>query len=58
MFLLQCGPMPFARIVDEWIHDDQSLPEELDVELSRRDVKPAVKGITLDTDFSAVDPKL
>ena len=48
--------MAFARVASEWTHHDQTLPDELDAELSRRDVKPMVRGLSLDTDFAAVDP--
>ncbi|KAL0945993.1 hypothetical protein HGRIS_012271 [Hohenbuehelia grisea] len=51
-----CGKGPFARVVDLWVHDDQSVPPNVEAQLSRRhDSAPAVHGIRLDTNFSAID---
>ena len=50
--------MPFARIASEWNHEDQSVPDDVAKKLRRRDGQSnsTVRGITLDTNFSKVDP--
>lgn len=48
--------MPFARIVQEWMHDDQTVPAHVQSLLAKRDTPPVVRGLRLDTNFSAVDP--
>ncbi|PSR71280.1 hypothetical protein PHLCEN_2v12794 [Hermanssonia centrifuga] len=48
--------MPFARIASEWNHENQSLPDDVAQKLSRRDELATVRGISLDTQFSKVDP--
>ena len=49
--------MPFARVAEEWTHEDQSGPSAVAAKLARRDDGPAVvRGITIDTNFAAVDP--
>ncbi|KAL0945996.1 hypothetical protein HGRIS_012272 [Hohenbuehelia grisea] len=51
-----CGQGPFVRVVDLWVHDDQSVPPNVEAKLSRRhDSIPAVHGMRLDTNFSAID---
>ncbi|KAK7457178.1 hypothetical protein VKT23_010477 [Stygiomarasmius scandens] len=52
-----CGGSAFARICRNWVHEDQTLPANLARSLRRRDgTTPDVQGLTLDTDFGAVDP--
>ncbi|KAI0345976.1 hypothetical protein BDW22DRAFT_936994 [Trametopsis cervina] len=51
-----CGKMPFARIAAEWNHDDQSVPETVAQNISRRADPPTVRGITLDTQWHKIDP--
>ncbi|KAJ6546619.1 hypothetical protein B0H10DRAFT_1852028 [Mycena sp. CBHHK59/15] len=51
-----CGQSAFARVTRDWVHKNQTLPVELAKTLSRRDgVLPQVKGLSIDTDFSAAD---
>ncbi|KAJ7266371.1 hypothetical protein B0H12DRAFT_158847 [Mycena haematopus] len=51
-----CGANAFARVAASWIHEDQSLPDDVASQLSRRQDAPLVQGLTLDTDFAAADP--
>ncbi|KAG5726845.1 hypothetical protein E4T56_gene1090 [Termitomyces sp. T112] len=52
-----CGKNAFARVARAWIPDDQSIPESISGKIVRRnDSRPQVKALTLDTNFSAVDP--
>ncbi|TFK84342.1 hypothetical protein K466DRAFT_602089 [Polyporus arcularius HHB13444] len=54
-----CGSMPFAVVTREWVHEDQSIPASKRSLLVRRDgSQPTVKGISLATDFAAVDPNV
>lgn len=55
----QCGNMPFARVTNEWTHENQTLPDHVNATISRRTNGRArsVRGITLDTDFHKIDPK-
>ncbi|KAF7800086.1 hypothetical protein EIP86_011329 [Pleurotus ostreatoroseus] len=50
--------MPFAHIASEWIHENQSVPEDVAQKLSCRaqQNQPTVRGITLDTNFSKIGP--
>ena len=51
----QCGPKPFAIVTREWTHDNQSVPEHLEL-VRREDAPPAiVKGMTLTTSFKNVN---
>ncbi|KAK7457177.1 hypothetical protein VKT23_010476 [Stygiomarasmius scandens] len=52
-----CGGSAFARISRNWVHEDQSLPSSLARSIRRRDgTAPEVQGLSLDTNFTAVDP--
>ncbi|CCM02698.1 uncharacterized protein FIBRA_04804 [Fibroporia radiculosa] len=51
-----CTTMPFARVANIWDHDNQTSPLSRRGRFSRRDDYPTVKGISLDTSFSAIDP--
>ncbi|KAL6305714.1 hypothetical protein BKA93DRAFT_211137 [Sparassis latifolia] len=51
-----CTQMPFARISDTWDHEDQSMPAEKRSRLFYRQGSAVVKGFSLDTNFSAIDP--
>lgn len=49
--------MAFARIADEFIHEDQSVPSSIAAQLSRRaGTTSNVRGIAIDTNFAAIDP--
>ena len=48
--------MPFARVADEWTSDDQSVPDSVAQNLTRRDEPSTVRGISLDTEFHMIDP--
>lgn len=48
--------MPFARIADEWEHNNQTIPDEVQAKIGKRDNPPVVRGLLLDTNFAAVDP--
>ncbi|KAH8829973.1 hypothetical protein DL96DRAFT_1461298 [Flagelloscypha sp. PMI_526] len=51
-----CGQNAFARIGRIWVSDDQSVPQDVARRLVRRAGAPAqVRGVTIDTDFGAVD---
>ncbi|KAL0065903.1 hypothetical protein AAF712_007026 [Marasmius tenuissimus] len=52
-----CGGNAFARIHRNWVHEDQSLPVDVTKLLQKRDgTLPQVQGLTLDTNFDAIDP--
>ena len=48
--------MPFARISDEWVHQNQTVPTEVAAKLRKRDGPAVVRGLSLDTHFSKIDP--
>ena len=50
--------MPFARVVGEFTHENQTVTQAVAQKLSRRDSQsdPTVRGITLDTNFRHIDP--
>ncbi|KAL0945763.1 hypothetical protein HGRIS_012052 [Hohenbuehelia grisea] len=51
-----CGKMAFARVAKTWVHDDQRIPFHIVSHLRKRGVPlPEVQGLTLDTDFGAID---
>ncbi|KAJ7574118.1 hypothetical protein C8J56DRAFT_1173048 [Mycena floridula] len=51
-----CGRSAFARVGRAWIPDDQSLPSSVSKRLAGRDdIKPQVKALSLDSNFSAID---
>lgn len=52
-----CGRNPFARVSKAWVHQDQSLPSDIAKRFTRRDGStPEVQGLSLDTNFDAIDP--
>ncbi|KAG9224484.1 hypothetical protein CCMSSC00406_0007677 [Pleurotus cornucopiae] len=52
-----CLKTPFARVSRSWVHEDQTLPADVSAKLARRaDEIPQVRGLALDTNFTAVDP--
>ncbi|KAJ8693171.1 hypothetical protein PTI98_010412 [Pleurotus ostreatus] len=52
-----CLKTPFARVSRSWVHEDQTLPADVSAKLTRRaDEIPQVRGLALDTNFTAVDP--
>ncbi|KAJ3968915.1 hypothetical protein EV361DRAFT_383525 [Lentinula raphanica] len=58
-----CGMSPFARVANAYISGDQSLPSNISARFVRRDgngtsnsTVPQVHGLSLDANFSAVDP--
>lgn len=53
-----CGTMPFARVANIWDHENQtsSVPTRRSRFFRLLDTS-SVKGITLDTNFSAIDPQ-
>ncbi|KAI0700589.1 hypothetical protein BC835DRAFT_1304043 [Cytidiella melzeri] len=54
-----CGKMPFARIAKEWKHQNQTIPSQIKEKMQKRDDDPnvsTVRGMSLDTNFAAVDP--
>ncbi|KAJ6480354.1 hypothetical protein C8R45DRAFT_351910 [Mycena sanguinolenta] len=51
-----CGANAFARVADSWIHGNQTLPDDVASQLSRRQDAPLVQGLTLDTQFDDADP--
>ncbi|PCH33009.1 hypothetical protein WOLCODRAFT_63935 [Wolfiporia cocos MD-104 SS10] len=50
-----CTQMPFARVASVWDHENQTTTFYARNRFSRRDGLPAVKGITLDTNFHLVN---
>ncbi|KAJ3886089.1 hypothetical protein GG344DRAFT_58099 [Lentinula edodes] len=61
-----CGMSPFARVAQSYVSGDQSIPAGISARFVRRDGEngtgsgnsslPQVQGLSLDTNFSAVDP--
>ncbi|KZT00882.1 uncharacterized protein LAESUDRAFT_521646 [Laetiporus sulphureus 93-53] len=51
-----CTQMPFARVAAIWDHENQTTAFVRRSRLFRRETMPIVKGISLDTTFSAIDP--
>ncbi|KAJ4488374.1 hypothetical protein J3R30DRAFT_3279916 [Lentinula aciculospora] len=54
-----CGMSPFARVAQSYVSGDQSLPANISARFIRRNgngTSPQVQGLSLDTNFSAVDP--
>lgn len=52
----QCGQSAFARVTQDWVHENQTLPVELATKLRRRDGElPQVQGLSIDADFNSVD---
>ncbi|KIK63273.1 hypothetical protein GYMLUDRAFT_40982 [Collybiopsis luxurians FD-317 M1] len=54
-----CGMSAFARVAKSYIPDDQSLPADITARFIRRDGNsstPEVQGLSLDTNWSAIDP--
>ncbi|KAJ8519111.1 hypothetical protein ONZ45_g3930 [Pleurotus djamor] len=51
-----CGKSAFARVVRNWVHTNQTIPADVKRRLHRRGTLPQVQGITLDTNFEAIDP--
>ena len=49
--LVQCGPMPFARVAQHWVLQSNSSSSGNDSANA-----PQAHGLTLDTDFAAVTP--
>lgn len=52
---IQCTDAPFARVANEWKHSNQSIPDHIAAEIIKRDLTASVRGLALDTNFSAVD---
>ncbi|KAJ7438102.1 hypothetical protein B0H11DRAFT_594503 [Mycena galericulata] len=53
-----CGQSAFARVTQDWVHQNQTLPTDLAAALRRRDgpgALPQVKGLSIDADFNSVD---
>ena len=49
--------MPFARVSREWMHENQTVPDSVKAQMRRRDDGDStVRGVSLDTNFAAVDP--
>ena len=51
----QCTDAPFARVAKEWKHSNQSIPDHIAAKITKRELAASVRGLTLDTNFSAVD---
>ncbi|KAJ3927693.1 MAG: hypothetical protein NXY57DRAFT_903430 [Lentinula lateritia] len=56
-----CGMSPFARVAQSYVSGDQSIPAGISARFVRRagsgnSSLPQVQGLSLDTNFSAVDP--
>ena len=51
-----CGKNAFARIAKEWVSEDQTIPDSIARRLPNGKSLPKVKALTLDTDFSKIDP--
>lgn len=52
-----CGSTPFAVVTRQWVHEDQSIPLSKR-HLIKRGEDAVVKGISLATNFAAVDPEV
>jgi len=53
----KCGKSAFARVSRTWVPKDQSIPSDIAARLTRRDGSaPEVLGLSLDTNFAAIDP--
>ncbi|TFK47998.1 hypothetical protein OE88DRAFT_1738119 [Heliocybe sulcata] len=51
-----CGASPFARVAKAWVSTDQSMPDLVKANLTRRDgTVPQVQALTLDTSWSSID---
>ena len=48
--------MPFARVAKEWTHENQTIPAKIKAKMQKRGDPSSVRGISLDTNFAAVDP--
>ncbi|KAJ3807523.1 hypothetical protein EV368DRAFT_40257 [Lentinula lateritia] len=61
-----CGLSPFVRVAQSYVSGDQSIPAGISARFVRRDGEngtgsgnsslPQVQGLSLDTNFSAIDP--
>ncbi|KAJ3482999.1 hypothetical protein NLI96_g6615 [Meripilus lineatus] len=49
-----CGPMPFARVANKWLSQDQTVPSSITAKFRGKSF--TVHELALDTDFSSVDP--
>ncbi|KAJ8701065.1 hypothetical protein PTI98_004028 [Pleurotus ostreatus] len=54
----KCGKMAFARVVKSWVDDNQNVPMEVESKMQRRGADNPVRGLTLDTNFAAIDPSV
>ncbi|KAL4259382.1 hypothetical protein AB1N83_008474 [Pleurotus pulmonarius] len=54
----KCGKMAFARVVKSWVDDNQNVPMEIEAKMQRRGIDNPVRGLTLDTNFAAIDPSV
>ncbi|KDQ32567.1 hypothetical protein PLEOSDRAFT_1098567 [Pleurotus ostreatus PC15] len=54
----KCGKMAFARVVKSWVDDNQNVPMEVESKMQRRGTDNPVRGLTLDTNFAAIDPSV
>ncbi|KAK7052598.1 hypothetical protein R3P38DRAFT_3172892 [Favolaschia claudopus] len=52
----KCGANAFARVSRNWIHQDQSLPDDVAEKLRKRQDPSPVLGLALDTNFDDADP--
>ncbi|KAJ7763202.1 hypothetical protein DFH07DRAFT_813111 [Mycena maculata] len=51
-----CGQSAFARVAQDWVHQNQTLPADLATTLRRRDGElPQIKGLSIDADFNSVE---
>lgn len=50
--------MAFARVVKSWVDDNQNVPMEVESKMQRRGADNPVRGLTLDTNFAAIDPSV
>ncbi|KAJ3528236.1 hypothetical protein NM688_g8023 [Phlebia brevispora] len=51
-----CTQMAFARVADEWAHQNQSLPSDVIANTTGQNGTAAVRGMKLDTNFAAINP--
>ena len=56
-FLASLG-LPFARILTEGAHENQTVPVEVSAKLMRRGAPTSVRAIAIDTDITAIDPSV